>query len=213
MVAYSFKRQFVDPIRSGTKAQTIRGRRIRPHAVPGDALQLYCGMRTKGCFLIARATCREVSPIRIVLRTWEIEIDGEELTPPEKAERFAYMYGADEAIVAFELSGRHYAFHLPLPRHEDYDRTALGKLRSAGGRDKVLDQALRSRWRALLLIIRAKFEAVDAGVTTIEDEFLAHTVTPSGRTVGDVLRITLAEQYAGNEVPLLPPPPRRTSAG
>jgi hypothetical protein len=85
MVAYSFKRQFVDPIRSGTKAQTIRGRRIMPHAVPGDALQLYCGMRTKGCFLIARATCREVSPIRIVLRTWEIEIDGEELTPPEKA--------------------------------------------------------------------------------------------------------------------------------
>jgi hypothetical protein len=150
--------------------------------------------------------------------TTEVPVDKtrlevEKLLIKRKAERFAYMYGADEAIIAFELSGRHYAFHLPLPRRGDYDRTALGKPRSAGGRDKVLDQALRSRWRALLLIIKAKFEAVDAGVTTIEDEFLAHTVTPSGRTVGDVLRITLAEQYAGNEVPLLPPPPRRTSAG
>jgi hypothetical protein len=51
--------------------------------------------------------------------TTEVPVDKtrlevEKLLIKRKAERFAYMYGADEAIVAFELSGRHYAFHLPL---------------------------------------------------------------------------------------------------
>ena len=91
MVAYSFKRRFVDPIRAGLripsaldnqpvivegnkfrfnsmscfpKRQTIRADRKR-HARPGEELQLYCGMRTKGCFLIGRARCRDV--LRIII--------------------------------------------------------------------------------------------------------------------------------------------------
>lgn len=60
MVAYSFKRMFVEPIRSGEKRQTIRAfrRSLRSrHANPGDALQLYAQMRTRDCELIARAVC------------------------------------------------------------------------------------------------------------------------------------------------------------
>jgi hypothetical protein len=89
MVAYSFKRQFVRPIRIGLgllpaepeiidgpmpqayeivmphpKRQTIRGERRR-HARPGENLQLYCGMRTKGCFLIGNARCLSVYQIRL----------------------------------------------------------------------------------------------------------------------------------------------------
>jgi hypothetical protein len=82
MVAYSFKRRFVGPIRVGLgidirgtefwspriavrpKRQTIRADRKR-HARPGEELQLYCGMRTKGCFLIGRAWCIAVTPISI----------------------------------------------------------------------------------------------------------------------------------------------------
>ena len=91
MVAYSFKRRFVEPIRVGLgmkpealaparafqagddysifeppapKRQTIRADRRR-HARPGEELQLYCGMRTKGCFLIGRSRCIEVKPIYI----------------------------------------------------------------------------------------------------------------------------------------------------
>lgn len=62
MVAYSFKKQFVEPIRAGTKIGTIRAHRKR-HARPGEDLQLYCGMRTRGCFLIAPKVCVRVNEI------------------------------------------------------------------------------------------------------------------------------------------------------
>lgn len=67
MVAYSFKAQFVEPIRTRRKQQTIRadrGGRSR-HARPGEALQLYTAMRTKHCELIGRAICSAVAPILI----------------------------------------------------------------------------------------------------------------------------------------------------
>lgn len=62
MVAYSFKRRFVDPILEGTKRQTIRADRRR-HARPGEELQLYTAMRTKSCRLIAKARCLSVEPV------------------------------------------------------------------------------------------------------------------------------------------------------
>ncbi|HEY4112905.1 MAG TPA: hypothetical protein VGM17_02485 [Rhizomicrobium sp.] len=64
MVAYSFKRQFIEPIRSGSKRQTIRAERKR-HARIGETLQLYTGMRTKQCMLIGTAVCSGVDPIEI----------------------------------------------------------------------------------------------------------------------------------------------------
>ncbi len=66
MVAYSFKRRFVEPILAGTKRQTIRAERKR-HARPGEELQLYTGMRTKHCKLIARVMCVGIRPITLVL--------------------------------------------------------------------------------------------------------------------------------------------------
>lgn len=69
MTAYNFKRQFVGPIRAGTKIGTIRAHRKR-HARVGEAMQLYCGMRTKGCFkIIDDVTCRRVNKIEIIVST------------------------------------------------------------------------------------------------------------------------------------------------
>jgi len=67
MVAYSFQKRFAPPILAGTKLQTIRGPRVRPHVRPGQALQLYVGMRTKSCKLIATRLCSNVRPIKIDL--------------------------------------------------------------------------------------------------------------------------------------------------
>jgi hypothetical protein len=64
MVAYSFQRQFIEPIRAGSKRQTIRADRKR-HARHGETLQLYTGMRTKHCRLIGTAICRAVNPVTI----------------------------------------------------------------------------------------------------------------------------------------------------
>jgi hypothetical protein len=84
MVAYSFKRRFVEPIRRGLgspypdqygiapKRQTIRADRRR-HARPGEEVQLYCGMRTKQCFLIGTGRCTSVLPIVITEQFINIE--------------------------------------------------------------------------------------------------------------------------------------------
>ena len=59
MVAYSFKARFAEPILAGTKLHTVRAPRKRD-ARPGEELQLYRGMRTRQCALIARKTCAGV---------------------------------------------------------------------------------------------------------------------------------------------------------
>ena len=66
MVAYSFKKQFADPIRFGMKTQTIRSKRTR-HARPGEVLQLFTGMRTAHCLKICEdVRCTEVTEIEII---------------------------------------------------------------------------------------------------------------------------------------------------
>ena len=66
MVAYNFQSQFVEPIRDGTKVQTIRQIGKRRHARPGDSLQLYTGMRTSRCHkIISDPECIAAVPIEI----------------------------------------------------------------------------------------------------------------------------------------------------
>jgi hypothetical protein len=57
MVAYNFKPQFAEAVERGSKCQTIRPPGRRRHAVPGQMLQLYTGMRTPVCRLLRIAPC------------------------------------------------------------------------------------------------------------------------------------------------------------
>lgn len=70
MVAYSFQKRFEAPIRSNAKRHTIRVERAgrSRHARPGERVQLYVGMRTKHCRLIATPICDRVWPIQIDLQ-------------------------------------------------------------------------------------------------------------------------------------------------
>lgn len=57
----------------------------------------------------------------------------------------------------------------------------------------------------LLLVIRAKLEAVESGISVFEDEFLANVVMPDGRTVSQHSRPMIATAYeTGRVQPLLP---------
>lgn len=66
-------------------------------------------------------------------------------------------------------------------------------------------QADRQRARALLLVLKAKLEAVESGVAIFEDEFLANIVLPSGRMVGQEVRERIAYAYETGEAPALLP--------
>lgn len=68
MVAYSFQKRFILPIREGTKLQTIRALRTgrSRHACPGEMLQLYFGMRTAHCRkIVDDRLCTSVRPVAI----------------------------------------------------------------------------------------------------------------------------------------------------
>jgi hypothetical protein len=65
-------------------------------------------------------------------------------------------------------------------------------------------QKRRQMWRALLLVVKAKLEAVTSGISTIEEEFLAWIVTPTG-TLGKRLLPQLKELAACRELPKLLP--------
>jgi len=123
------------------------------------------------------------------------------------ATSFAYGWSGDMAVVQFEAFDRRVRINLPMPDMNDRSiaRTPQGRPRSKGPREAAYDQALRSRWRALLLIIKAKLEAVEAGVTTFEEEFLPHIVLPSGETVGQHVLPGVAQAYESGQMPALLP--------
>jgi len=112
------------------------------------------------------------------------------------ASRFGYATEPGRAMVQFEAHDRRIRFIIPMP--------------DVGARMTLpqREQRIRQLWRALVLVVKAKLEAVSAGITTFEDEFLAHTLLPDGRTFGDWTRdpANAAALHAGNMPPMLPPP-------
>lgn len=62
MVAISFKKQHAGKVESGKKLMTIRKTK---RAKAGDKLQLYTGMRTRGCRKLRDAVCIAVDSVSI----------------------------------------------------------------------------------------------------------------------------------------------------
>lgn len=132
--------------------------------------------------------------------------DIEEMVQKYGADQFISGYRDDIAVIGFSLADRQIRFVLPLPDKKDYLYTpGRGQRRSDDAARTAWEQACRSKWRALYLIIKAKLEAVDAGISTIEREFLSDIVLPDGRTVGEWMAPQLETAYQqGNMPPLLP---------
>lgn len=138
------------------------------------------------------------------------EIDA--LLRKHKATAYATMEEAARAQIAFHMGGRHIIFRLPLPDPDakQFTMTARGKRRSATASTEAWEQACRSRWRALYLCIKAKLEAVESGIETFEEAFLAHVMMPDGQTVAEHTMPMIARSYeSGTMQPLLPPPGAR----
>ncbi len=126
------------------------------------------------------------------------------------ADAFGYSIDGAQARVAFRIAGRSIRFvlFLPDPGAREFTHHSRGA-RDADGAQRAWEQACRQKWRALNLIVKAKLEAVSAGVTTIEDEFLAQTMTSDGRTVSETIQLQVAEHYrVGGPPRLMLEPPR-----
>jgi hypothetical protein len=113
----------------------------------------------------------------------QTKADIEKLVRKYGAKGFAAGWQGDRAQVSFIAHERHIRFTLLVPQHP---------------------QPARSRWRTLLLLVKAKLEAVDAKVVTFEEAFVGDIVMPdTGKTVWEMTREQIKLGYAGKPTALL----------
>jgi hypothetical protein len=139
------------------------------------------------------------------------------------ATSYAYASREDAAMVEFQANGKRIRFILPMPRRDD-DRFTLTGCLGRSGHSKtragyhspscyaarpesqayeLWEQSTRQRWRALNLVIKAKLEAVESKITTMEQEFLAQIVLPNGRTAGETMIPQIEQFYLDKKVTAL----------
>lgn len=119
----------------------------------------------------------------------------------------AFMNAPGRALIMFEAKDRRVVFELPLPDKNEKRFTidGRGNRRPPEKQAAAWEQGCRERWRALCLVIKAKLEAVDSGITSFEQEFYAHIMMPDGQTIYGATRDKVAEAYRINAmVPMLP---------
>ena len=95
----------------------------------------------------------------------------------------AGLNAAKHGVCKFEVAGRKVRMLLPLP-----DEGPFGT-----GNERA------RRWRVLLLLLKAKLEAVDSGISTVQDEFMAHIAMPNGQTAGEIMAPQISEAYQLSE--------------
>jgi hypothetical protein len=123
------------------------------------------------------------------------------------ADQFIYGWDQGRALIGFRMAGIQIKFVLPLPSiNEDrFSKTPTGKARKESAIHAEWEQACRQRWRALALVIKAKLEAVEAGISIFEDEFMANIVLPNGKTVSQFMLPQISSAYESGEMPGLLP--------
>ena len=136
------------------------------------------------------------------------------------ADAFGYWTESGRAVVQFRFQRWCVRFDVPLPPKDDAEFTrtpAKGLRRAADAAHAAWEQACRQRWRALALVVKAKLEAVEAEISTFEEEFLAHLILPSGHTVAAYALPRLRAALEAGAMPRnllgLPPAPEEVIDG
>jgi hypothetical protein len=122
------------------------------------------------------------------------------------ASSFAYGWEDTRVIIGFKMKDRQIKFmlQLPDPQSKEFQYTPVQRnLRSDAARQQAYEQSVRQKWRALALVIKAKLEAIESGISTFENEFLANIMLPDGSTVGDFMLPQINHVYNTREMPRL----------
>lgn len=125
---------------------------------------------------------------RVPVQQSRIEI--ERLLDKNRARQIgvAVDYDLGQARVQFRLHERiiRFLIHLPDPAKIKGERYL---------------KVERQRWRALLLVIKAKLESVESGIETFEESFLANIVMPNDQTVAQIVTAQIGESYRTGAMP------------
>jgi hypothetical protein len=125
------------------------------------------------------------------------------------ASHFGYASTPEKAVIGFQANGRMIRFSLPMPTVADFKRykrrqtDSWTSTRTDTQAQAAHEQAQRQRWRALTLCIKAKLEAVEAKISTFEEEFMAQIVLPNGETMAEHALPYIAQAYEQKSMPPL----------
>ncbi len=150
------------------------------------------------------STRRYASDTEVSVERSKAEIEG--ILQRYGAEQFLSGWDQTRAVVACRMHGRHIKFVVPLPARdaEEFRLTPSRKWeRSDRERAAAWEQACRARWRALALVIKAKLEAIEVGITDFDTEFMGFIQLPSGETFGEWARPQIERAYTLGEMPAL----------
>lgn len=166
-----------DAVRAADKlARTLvkdRGRRWRHRSAEGGRLM-----------------ARYAEGTRVSVASSRGEITG--ILTKHGCDRMGWGTEPDGDTLVFVLGGHQFRFKITKPTLED-----VRKQEQAAGKDfryiaddawprKVEAEWMR-RWRAHVLLIKAKLEFIEGGDTTLEREFLPYAVLKDGRTLGELV--------------------------
>lgn len=105
---------------------------------------------------------------------------------------FIFGETSGQALLAFEMRDRRLRFLVPMPQ-----------LNARGTNERDVAREERRRYRALLLVLKAKLEAVVSQIVTFDSEFLAHIVVEGNTTVGDRMVPALPQALKTGALPPL----------
>ena len=122
------------------------------------------------------------------------------------ATHYAYMTRPGGAVVCFRHTNLTIKIDFAVPARDEKRFTIVPNStwqeRSADGAIRAWEQAVRSRYPAIMLVIKAKLEAISAGISTVENEFMPYVVLGDGKTIGDHVQPAIAAAREGRP-PLL----------
>lgn len=124
------------------------------------------------------------------------------------ATSFAVLVQPERSIVVYELHGRRVKQVVDYPNAADYETVIVKghyfpRTRKPETVKALVEAEWRRRWRAQVLIVKAKLEIIASGGSTFEKEFLADTMLPNGDTVAEAMLPRIAEAYRSNAMPSL----------
>jgi hypothetical protein len=121
--------------------------------------------------------------------TGKSRIEIERLLQKNECSHVGVMHEPGCATVYFQRKGWQVQMRVAIPRPEDgpkgYKHRA-GRYWNDADRKEWAEQKGKERWRQLLLVLKAKFTALEEGVETFEQGFFAYLVV-GGQHMGDRL--------------------------
>jgi len=113
------------------------------------------------------------------------QIEVQKLLKSYGATQTAHAEQKENASILFTMKQRQYRIILPYPPLSDFQYDNRQVRRSKEQAAQARAQELRRLWRALLLVVKSKLEAVSSRIMTFEQEFYYHTVLNNNQTIGE----------------------------